>query len=139
MQKLADVCISRPVFATMLVLAMVVAGAVGFTHLGVDRYPAMDSPTVMVRTELPGGSPEEVEVTVSYPVEEAVNAVAGINELRSISGAGTSLVMITFDLDRDIDAAAQDVRDRVAQVLSRLPEDTKPPVVSKFDADSSRS
>ena len=109
MRKLADVCIHRPVFATMLILAMVVAGAVGYRFLAVDRYPAYDLPTVTVRTELPGGAPEEVEVAVTYPIEEIVNTVEGIRELRSISGAGTSLVLVTFDLGRDIDAAAQDV------------------------------
>ncbi len=137
MRKLADVCIHRPVFATMLILAMVVAGAVGFHFLAVDRYPAYDLPTVTVRTELPGGAPEEVEVSVTYPIEELVNTVEGIRELRSISGAGTSLVLVTFDLGRDIDAAAQDVRDRVSQAMRRLPEDCEPPVVSKFDSDSS--
>jgi HAE1 family hydrophobic/amphiphilic exporter-1 len=133
---LADVCIHRPVFATMLVLAMVMAGAVGFHFLAVDRYPAYDLPTVTVRTELPGGAPEEVEVSVTYPIEEAVNTVEGIRELRSISGAGTSLVLITFELGREIETAAQDVRDRVAQVLRRLPDDVEPPVVGKFDSDS---
>ncbi|MBM4060250.1 MAG: efflux RND transporter permease subunit [Planctomycetes bacterium] len=136
MQALADVCIRRPVFASMLILAMVVAGAVGFAHLAVDRYPAVDLPTVSVRTELPGASPEEVEVTVSYPIEEAVNTVEGIRELRSISGPSMSFVMITFELDREIETAAQDVRDRVAQVLRRLPDDVEPPVVTKFDNDS---
>ena len=137
MRKLADVCIHRPVFATMLILAMVVAGAVGYRFLAVDRYPAYDLPTVTVRTELPGGAPEEVEVAVTYPIEEIVNTVEGIRELRSISGAGTSLVLVTFDLGRDIDAAAQDVRDRVSQAMRRLPEECEPPVVSKFDSDSS--
>lgn len=136
MKGLADVCIHRPVFATMLVLAMVMAGAVGFHFLAVDRYPAYDLPTVTVRTELPGGAPEEVEVSVTYPIEEAVNTVEGIRELRSISGAGTSLVLITFELGREIETAAQDVRDRVAQVLRRLPDDVEPPVVGKFDSDS---
>ncbi|MBL8756359.1 MAG: efflux RND transporter permease subunit [Planctomycetes bacterium] len=136
MRALADVCIHRPVFATMLVLAMVVAGSVGFHFLAVDRYPAYDLPTVTVRTELPGGAPEEVEVSVTYPIEEAVNTVEGIRELRSISGAGTSLVLVTFELGRDIETAAQDVRDRVAQVVRRLPDDVEPPVIGKFDSDS---
>ena len=136
MQRLAEICIARPVFATMLVLAMVVAGMVGFAHLPVDRYPAYDLPTVTVRTELPGGAPEEVEVSVTYPIEEIVNTVEGIRELRSISAAGTSLVLITFELNRDIETAAQDVRDRVAQALRRLPESVEPPVVGKFDSDS---
>jgi HAE1 family hydrophobic/amphiphilic exporter-1 len=135
-RNLAEVCIDRPVFATMLVLAMVVAGAVGFHFLPVDRYPAYDLPTVTVRTELPGGAPEEVEVSVTYPIEEIVNTVEGIRELRSISGAGTSLVLITFELGRDIETAAQDVRDRVAQVVRRLPENAEPPVIGKFDSDS---
>jgi hydrophobic/amphiphilic exporter-1 (mainly G- bacteria), HAE1 family len=135
-KALADVCIHRPVFATMLILALVVAGAVGFHFLAVDRYPAYDLPTVTVRTELPGGAPEEVEVSVTYPIEESVNTVEGIRELRSISGAGTSLVLITFELGRDIETAAQDVRDRVAQVVRRLPEDVEPPVIGKFDSDS---
>lgn len=136
MQGLAEVCIRRPVFATMLILLLVTAGAVGFAHLAVDRYPAVDLPTITVRTELPGAAPEEVEVTVSYRIEEAVNTVEGIRELRSVSGPSTSLVLITFDLARDIDLAAQDVRDRVAQAARRLPLDALPPVVSKFDNDS---
>jgi HAE1 family hydrophobic/amphiphilic exporter-1 len=136
MKGLADVCIHRPVFATMLIMAMVVAGAVGFRALAVDRYPSYDPATVSVRTTLPGGAPEEVEVSVTYPVEEIVNTVEGIKELRSISSAGTSLVMLTFELSRDIESAAQDVRDRVSQVTRRLPEGIEPPVVSKFDNDS---
>ena len=137
MQKLAQVCIDRPVFATMLVMLMVVAGAVGFSKLPVDRYPAVDLPTVTIRTVLPGASPEEVEVTVSQPIEEAVNTVEGITELRSISGPGSSLVLATFTLERDVDLAAQDVRDRLSQALRELPRDAEPPVVGKFDNDSS--
>ena len=136
MRGLAELCIGRPVFATMLVLAMVTAGVIGFLDLPVDRYPAVELPNVFVRTVLPGASPEEVEVSVSYPIEEAVNTVEGIQELRSISGPGVSLVILQFDLARDVEAAAQDVRDRIGQVLGRLPEDVEPPVVSKFDNDS---
>ncbi len=137
MQKLAEVCIRRPVFATMLILAMVVVGATAYSHLGVDRLPSVDLPTVSIRTTLPGASPEEVETEVSQVVEEAVNTVEGIDELRSISGQGQSIVIATFRLDRDIEAAAQDVRDRVAATIRRLPEDIDPPIVSKFDSDSS--
>ncbi len=90
---------------------------------------------VSIRTTLPGASPEEVESLVSQPIEEVVNTVEGIEELRSISGQGTSFVIATFNLDRDIDSAAQDVRDRVATVLNRLPHDIDPPVISKFDND----
>jgi HAE1 family hydrophobic/amphiphilic exporter-1 len=137
LQALAEVCIRRPVFATMLVLAIVVIGAASLSRLGVDRLPSVDLPTVSVRTVLPGASPEEVETSVSQPIEEAVNAVDGIEELRSISGQGSSIIIATFALERDIDTAAQDVRDRVATVLRALPDDCDPPIVSKFDNDSS--
>ena len=137
MQKLAEICIQRPVFATMLILVLVVAGATGFRHLPVDRYPAVELPRVMVRTEMPGASAEEIEISVSYPIEEAVNTVEGVTELRSVSSPGVSMVIATFDLSRDIDTAAQDMRDRVAQAVRRLPREVEPPVVNKFDSDSS--
>ncbi len=120
----------------MLVGALVVVGAASWLGLGVDRFPSVDLPTVRIRTVLPGASPEEVEVQVSQRIEEAVNTVEGINELRSISGPGMSIVLVNFKLDRDIDAAAQDVRDRVSAVLDQLPEDTLPPNIAKFDNDS---
>jgi hydrophobic/amphiphilic exporter-1 (mainly G- bacteria), HAE1 family len=133
MQKLAEICIRRPVFASMIILALVVVGATSYFRLGVDRFPAVDLPNVTVRTTLPGASPEEVETTVSQVIEEVVNTVEGIDELRSVSGQGTSFVIATFNLNRDIDTAAQDVRDRVATALNRLPRDINPPVISKFD------
>src|SRR5687767_5357568 len=133
MQKLAEICIRRPVFAAMLILALVVVGAAAYFRLGVDRFPSVDLPTVSVRTTLPGASPEEVETEVSERIEEVVNTVEGIDELRSISGTGSSFVIATFNLERDIDVAAQDVRDRVATVLKDLPEDTDPPVISKLN------
>ncbi len=136
MQKLAEICIKRPVFASMIVLALVVVGAAGFFGLGVDRFPSVDLPTVSVRTSLPGGSPEEVESLITQQIEEVVNTVDGIDELRSISGQGTSVVIATFSLDRDLETAAQDVRDRVATVVRQLPDDATPPVVQKFDNDS---
>jgi HAE1 family hydrophobic/amphiphilic exporter-1 len=135
-QKLAEVSIRRPVFASMLVLALVVVGATSYLRLGVDRFPSVDLPTVSVRTTLPGASTEEVESEISKRIEEAVNTVEGIDELRSISGPGSSIVIVTFRLDRDIDSAAQDVRDRVAAILRDLPEDATVPIVSKFDNDS---
>ncbi len=137
MQKLAEICIRRPVFATMIVLSLVVVGAAGFFQLGVDRFPSVDLPTVSVRTGLPGAAPEEVESLITQQIEEVVNTVDGIDELRSISGQGSSIVIATFKLDRDLETAAQDVRDRVATVVRQLPEDATPPVVQKFDNDSS--
>ena len=136
MQKLAEICIRRPVFATMIVLSLVVVGAASFFRLGVDRFPSVDLPTVSVRTGLPGGSPQEVESLVTQQIEEVVNTVDGIDELRSISGQGTSFVIATFKLDRDLESAAQDIRDRVNSLGRNLPEDATPPVVQKFDNDS---
>jgi HAE1 family hydrophobic/amphiphilic exporter-1 len=136
MQKLAEICIRRPVFATMIVLSLVVIGGASYFKLGVDRFPSVDLPTISVRTNLPGASAEEVETTVSQQVEEVVNTVEGIDQLRSVSAQGSSFVIATFNLNRDIDTAAQDVRDRVSTVVRSLPPDVRPPVVSKFNNDS---
>jgi HAE1 family hydrophobic/amphiphilic exporter-1 len=136
LQKLAEICIRRPVFATMIVLSLVVVGAAGFFKLGVDRFPSVDLPTVSVRTGLPGAAPEEVESLVTQQVEEVVNTVDGISELRSVSGQGTSIVIATFKLDRNLESAAQDVRDRVNSLGRQLPIDATPPIVQKFDNDS---
>ena len=135
MQKLAEICIRRPVFAAMIIMALTVVGAASWLRLGVDRFPSVDLPTVSVRTELAGAAPEEMETQISKRIEEAVNSIEGINELRSISGPGVSFVIVTFNLERDIDVATQDVRDKVATVLRDLPRDTLTPVVSKFDND----
>lgn len=137
MQWLAEVCVKRPVFAVMLILALVVAGATAYPQLGVDRYPSMDLPTMYVRTAYPGAAPEEVESEVSQILEDAVATVSGIEELRSISSDGMSMVMLTFSLNRDLDAAVQDVRDAVGSVLTKLPRDVLPPTVQKQDTDSS--
>jgi HAE1 family hydrophobic/amphiphilic exporter-1 len=137
MQKLAEICIRRPVFASMLVLALVVVGVASYLNLDVDRLPSVDLPVVRISTRLPGASPAEMEAEVSRPIEEAVNTIEGIKELRSISGSGNSAVIVTFELYRDIDAAAQDVRDRVATVLRDLPRDADPPIITKSDTDLS--
>lgn len=136
MQKLAEVCIRRPVFATMLIMALVVVGAASYFKLRVDRFPSVDLPTVSIRTALPGASPEEVETEISQKIEEVVNTVDGIDQLRSISAAGVSIILVTFKLERDIETATQDIRDRINAVLRDLPEDALPPVVQKFDNDS---
>ena len=114
-----------------------VVGAASYFRLGVDRFPSVDLPVVQIRTTLPGGAPEDVETEITEEIEEAVNSVEGISELRSVSGSGTSIVNVTFDLDRDIDGAAQDVRDRVQTVLRKLPVGTDPPIITKQDNDSS--
>ncbi len=137
MYWLAEVCVKRPVFALMLITALVVAGLVAFPQLGVDRFPNMDLPQIYVRTTYVGAASTEVESEVSSIIEDAVATVAGIDELRSISADGRSFVIITVQLDRNIDAAIQDVRDAVASVANRLPPGIDPPIVQKQDLDSS--
>src|SRR5687768_10454084 len=121
----------------MIIAALVVAGLAAFPQLGVDRFPSMDLPTIYVRTYYPGAAAEEVESEVAQVIEDAVATVAGIEELRSISSDGTSFVIVTFNLNRNLDAASQDVRDAVASVANRLPPGLDPPVVQKQDTDSS--
>jgi len=121
----------------MLILALVVAGLTSYLQLGVDRFPKMDLPTVYVSTTYRGAAAEEVESEVSQVLEDAVATVAGIDELRSISREGYSILILTFNVNRDIDAAIQDVRDSVNGVLNRLPLDVDPPVVRKQDVDAS--
>ena len=133
--ELAEVCIRRPVFAAMLVLSLVVVGAASYARLGVDRFPAVDVPTVSVRTELGGASAEEVESQVTREIEQVVNTVQGIRELRSISGPSQSIVIVEFELRRNIDVAAQDVREKVALAIRNLPRDVKAPIIAKFDND----
>ena len=136
MRQFINTFIDRPVFASMIILALVVVGAAAYTGLGVDRLPSVDLPTVAVRSGLPGAAPEDAEMELAQPIEEEVNTVDGIDELRSISSNGSTVVIATFTLDRDIDTAAQDVRDRVAGVIRQLPDEADPPTVSKFDNDS---
>ena len=111
----------------MIVLSIVVIGAASYFQLALDKHPQVELPTIAVRTFLPGASPEEVESSISQVVEEAVNTIEGIQEIRSGSGNGSSNVIITFNLNRDIEAAAQDVRDRVGAVMRNLPPDVSAP------------
>ena len=136
MQKLAEICVRRPVFATMLIAAITVVGAFSFFTLGVDRYPRVETPVVSVTTMNPGATPESVEAEITDRIEAAVNTVAGIDELRSTSSEGRSSVSITFDLSKNPDIAAQEVRAKVDPVIRDLPETAQPPVVQKQDPDS---
>ena len=137
MYWLAEVCVKRPVFALMLVTALVVSGLVAFPQLGVDRFPNMDLPQIYISTTYVGAAAAEVESEVSSVVEDAVASVSGIKELRSISWDGRSFVIVTVELDRNIDAAVQDVRDAIAGVARQLPAGLDPPIVKKRDLDSS--
>lgn len=137
MQWLAEICVKRPIFATVLVLVICVVGLFGYTKLGVDRFPKVDLPIVVVITRLPGAAPEDVETEVSDRVEEAVNTISGIDELRSVSAEGVSQVIITFVLEKNIDTASQEVRDRLSAVLPILPRNVELPIVNKMDPDAS--
>jgi HAE1 family hydrophobic/amphiphilic exporter-1 len=135
-QALARLCVRRPVFASVLIIALVVVGSVGYTRLGVDRYPKVDFPTVAVITRLPGAAPEEVETEVTDKIEESINTIAGIDDLQSISSEGISQVFVTFILEKNVDVAAQEVRDKVNRVLADLPRDIDQPIVQKLDPDA---
>ncbi|MGI8657129.1 MAG: efflux RND transporter permease subunit [Pyrinomonadaceae bacterium] len=136
MQKLAEICVRRPVFATMIILALTVVGSFSFFSLGVDLFPKIDLPTVTVTVANPGSSPQEIETEITDKVEGAVNTISGIDELRSTSVEGVSQVFITFLLDKNADVAAQEVRDKVNLVIPDLPETAKAPVVQKLDTDA---
>jgi multidrug efflux pump subunit AcrB len=136
MQWLASISVKRPVFATVIILSLTVVGAFSFGRLGLDRFPKVDFPTVVVTTRLPGAAPEEVETEITDKIEEAVNTISGIDELRSTSSEGVSQVIIAFLLEKNADIAAQEVRDRVNRVLPLLPRTIEQPTVEKFDPDS---
>ena len=136
MQWLAAISVKRPVFASVLILSLTIVGAFAFTQLGVDRFPKVDFPTVVVVTRLPGAAPEEVETEITDKIEEAVNTISAIDELRSTSSEGVSQVIISFLLEKDADIAAQEVRDRVNRVLPLLPKTIQQPTVEKFDPDA---
>ncbi|HEY7498578.1 MAG TPA: efflux RND transporter permease subunit [Vicinamibacterales bacterium] len=136
MQKLAEICVRRPVFATMLIAAITVVGGVSFFTLGVDRYPRVETPVVSVTTTNLGATPENMETEVTDRIEAAVNTVAGIDELRSTSSEGRSRVTISFELSKNADVAAQEVRAKVDPVIRVLPETADPPIVQKQDPDS---
>ncbi|MGK2859095.1 MAG: efflux RND transporter permease subunit, partial [Thermoanaerobaculia bacterium] len=136
MQKLAEICVRRPVFASVIILSLVVVGLFSIQKLGVDRFPKIDFPWVTITTVLPGSAPEEIETEVTDRIEESVNTISGIDQLMSISSEGVSVVTIQFDLEKDPDVASQEVRDRVNTILRDLPEDADPPVIQKIDPDA---
>ncbi len=133
---LADVCVRRPVFATMLVGVLVVAGWFSYKSLTLELMPKVEMPVVTVTTTLPGAGPEEIEAQVTKIIEEAINTVSGIDELRSVTREGLSQVIVQFVLEKDLGIAAQEVRDKVGTILADLPEDADPPIVEKFDIDA---
>ncbi len=136
MQWLAELCVRRPVFATMIILSLTVVGAFSFFSLGVDLFPKIDFPTLTVTVVNPGASPEEVETEITQKIEEAVNTISGIDELRSTSVEGVSQVFVQFLLDKDVNVAAQEVEQKVNTVISDLPETAEKPFVQKLDTDA---
>ncbi|HET9220048.1 MAG TPA: efflux RND transporter permease subunit, partial [Terriglobia bacterium] len=134
--KLADVSIRRPVFALMMSVALVTLGIFSYRNLGVDLMPRTEQPNVNVRVGLPGASAEEVETTLTLPIETAVNSIEGIDELRANSNQGNTNVNITFSLEKDMDVAVQDVRDKIGPIANQFGRDATAPVVQKSDPDS---
>jgi len=135
--KLAEVSINRPVFAIMMSVALVTLGVFSYRTLGVDLMPKTDQPTVQVQVPLPGASAEEVESSITKAVEENLNTINGIDEMRTNSNQGNMNAQVTFNLERDMDSAIQDVRDKMGQTQGRFPRDTQPARVIKQDPDAS--
>ncbi|HEV7700591.1 MAG TPA: efflux RND transporter permease subunit [Pyrinomonadaceae bacterium] len=137
MQWLAEICVHRPVFATVIVMFLTVVGGFSFFTLGVDRFPKIDLPTISVSTSNPGAAPAEMETEVTDPIEGALNTVPGIDEMRSSSSRGGSNITLTFNLEKNPDQAFQEVQQKLSTVINRLPEDADPPIARKSDPDSS--
>ena len=133
---LPAVCIRRPVFATVMSLMLVLVGVISYERLSVREYPNIDSPTVSVRTVFRGASPEIIESQVTRPIEESLAGIEGIRTLKSISREEVSQITVEFNLNRNLDSAANDVRDRVARVRGRLPDATDDSIVAKIEADA---
>ncbi len=134
--SLSSISIRRPVLATVMSLVLVIFGVVGFTFLGVREFPAVDPAIVSVFTSYPGANARVIETQITTPIEEEVNGVAGIRNITSISRDGASIVTVEFLPEVDLEAAANDVRDKVSGAIGQLPPDANPPRVSKADADS---
>jgi HAE1 family hydrophobic/amphiphilic exporter-1 len=136
MQWLARVSVSRPVFTWVMSLVLLVLGVASVGSLPVDRFPNIDVPFVTVVVPYPGASPAQVETEVTEVLEEAVGSVSGLSELRSTSYEGLAVIAVQFELEKDGDVAAQEVRDRVNRVLAQLPDGVDPPRIEKLDPDA---
>ena len=134
--SIAEFCVKRPVFTTMLVTLLVVTGIFSFRQLSVDLLPKADPATVAVNLSLPGASPDELNSAVAEPTEQALSSIAGIDEMNTTIREGGVRITIKFVLERDIDSAAQDVREKVATAIHDLPPELLPPVITKVDPDA---
>ena len=129
--SLTDISIKRPVLTLMMTLSMVVFGMLGYYELGVDQMPNMEFPVVTVIAQLEGASPETMEEDVTEVLEEHLNTIGGLRSLKSTTFHGITMISAEFELERDIDQAAQDVRDKVARARIGLPRELEPPVIDK--------
>ena len=134
--NIASLSIQRPVLATVISIVLVLFGIIGFTFLGVREYPSVDPPVVTVSTSYIGANADVIESQITEPLEESINGVAGIRSLTSVSRDGRSTITVEFEIGMDMEAAANDVRDRVSRAIRNLPPDTDPPIVTKSDADA---
>ncbi|MBZ0099354.1 MAG: efflux RND transporter permease subunit, partial [Taibaiella sp.] len=133
--SLPSISLKRPVLAIVLNIIIVIFGIIGFDFLGVRDYPSIDPPIINVRTSYAGANPDIVESQITEPLEKSINGIAGIKSISSTSALGSSSITVEFDLGVDLEAAANDVRDKVSQAVRNLPQDIDaPPVVSKADA-----
>ena len=134
--NLSELCIRRPVFASVLSLVVVLVGLMGYSRLPVREYPNIDEPVVSVTTEYRGASPEIIESQVTQPLEEVLSGIEGVDLIVSQSREGRSQISVRFRIDRDQDSAAADVRDRVSRARRQLPEEVDEPVIAKVEADA---
>src|SRR6056297_2286557 len=135
--SLSSLSIRRPVLASVMSIVIVLFGVISFFYLGVREYPSVDPPIVTVSTSYVGANADVIESQITEPLEESINGVAGIRTLTSVSREGRSTITVEFDLDLDLETAANDVRDRVSRAQRSLPADADPPTVTKADADAS--
>src|ERR1700746_1079016 len=133
--RIAELCVKRPVFAVMLISFLVVLGIFSFRDLGVDLFPKADPAVVTVSVSLKGATPEEVNTQIVLPLEEAISTISGMDEMTSSAAEGTARISCKFNLERDINGAAQDVREKVAAAIHLLPPTIDPPVIVKVDPD----
>ena len=137
MAGLSNISIDRPVLAVVMSLIIILFGVIGFNFLGVREYPSVDPPIITVSTSYTGASADVIETQITEPLEESINGIDGIKTLASISADGRSNITVEFELEADLEKAANDVRDKVSRALNNLPPDADPPIVTKADANSS--
>ena len=134
--SLPALCVRRPVFTTMLILLPVVVGVISYARMGTDLFPNVDLPIITITTTRSGTSVEEMETGVTKRIEDVVNTVSGIDELRSTTKEGISSVVIQFLLEKNRDVAQQEVQGKINTILSQLPTGTEAPIIDKFDVDA---